>query len=76
MLEREDGNWCILTDQEFTSLIARELLATLPEGAVAPWKRGFIFGWCLTWHSQPFLDEEAGAYGEDESEAASCEAMY
>lgn len=31
---------------------------------------------CMTWHSQPFLDEEAEAYGEDESEAASCEGMY
>lgn len=76
MLEREDGNWSILTDQEFTALIAQELPATLPDGAIASWKQGFIFGWCLTWHSQPFLDEEADAYSEDDSEAASCEAMY
>ena len=66
----------MLTDQEFTALISRELPATLPEGAVAPWKHGFIFGWCLTWHTQPLMDEETDAYGEDESEAASCEAIY
>ena len=76
LLEREDGNWCILTDQEFSALIAQELPATLPEGAIAPWKQGFIFGWCMTWHSQPFLIEEAEAHDEDQSEAASCEAMY
>ena len=70
------GDGPILTDQEFTSLLARELPTTLPEGAIASWKRGFIFGWCLTWHSQPLLLEEAGAHGEDESEAASCETMY
>ena len=59
MLEREDGDWYILTDQEFTHLIAQELPATLPAVAIDPWKRGFIFGWCMTWHFQPFLDEEA-----------------
>ena len=61
MLEREDGNWYVLTDQEFTHLIAQELPALLPTPAIAPWKRGFIFGWCMTWHYQPFLDEEEEA---------------
>ena len=76
MCEREDGNWFVLTDQEFTHLIDQHLPAGLPAVAIAPWKRGFIFGWCMTWYHQPFLDEEAQAYGEDESEAASCEGMY
>src|SRR5712692_5431029 len=76
MLKREDGDWYVLTDQEFTALIAQHLPADLPAMALAPWKRGFIFGWYMTWHYQPFLDEEAEAYGEDESEAASCEGMY
>jgi hypothetical protein len=35
-----------------------------------------MFGWCLIWHIQPILDEEADAYGEDESEAASCKVVY
>jgi hypothetical protein len=76
MFAHEDDNWVLLTDQEFSDLIAQELPATLPTVAIAPWKQGFIFGWCMTWHYQPILDEEAEAYGEDESEAASCEAMY
>ncbi len=76
MLEHEDGNWVLLTDQEFTDLIAQELPAGLPAAAIAPWKQGFIFGWCMSWYYQPILDEEAEAYGEDESEAASCEVMY
>ena len=76
ILQHEDGDWYVLTDQEFTALIAQHLPANLPLEALAPWKRGFIFGWCITWHYQPFLDEEAEAYGEDESEAASCEGMY
>jgi len=76
LLQHEDGDWYVLTDQEFTHLIAQYLPAMLPAGAVASWKRGFIFGWCMTWHYQPFLDEEAEANGEDESEAASCEGVY
>ncbi|SRR5216684_4095859 len=76
MLGHEEDNWILLTDQQFTDLIAQELPATLPAVALVPWKQGFIFGWCMTWYYQPILDEEAEAYGEDESEAASCEAMY
>jgi hypothetical protein len=76
LLQHEDGDWYMLTDQEFTALIAQHLPADLPVVASAPWKQGFIFGWCMTWHYQPFLDEEADASGEDESEAASCEGMY
>ena len=76
LLEHEDGDWYILTDQEFTQHIAQHLPASLPAGAIAPWKQGFIFGWCMTWHYQPFLDEEAEAYDEDESEVASCEGIY
>jgi hypothetical protein len=66
MLEREDGEWFILTDQEFTALISQQLPADLPAAAIAPWKRGFIFGWCMTWHYQPFLDEEAESPEEPE----------
>src|SRR5712692_2682655 len=76
MLEHEDGDWVLLTDQQFTHLIAQHLPAGLPAVALVPWKQGFIFGWCMTWYYQPILDEEAEAYGEDESEAASCGAMY
>src|SRR5712691_10196155 len=39
MLEHEDGNWVLLTDQEFTDLIAQELPAGLPAVAIAPWKQ-------------------------------------
>ena len=39
LLEREDGDWFVLTDQEFTHLIAQELPTTLPAAAIAPWKR-------------------------------------
>jgi hypothetical protein len=70
MLERQDGEWYILTDQEFTALIAQSLPAGLPAAAIAPWKRGFIFGWCMTWHYQPFLDEEAEAAKLEETPAA------
>ncbi len=59
MCQHEDGDWFVLPDQEFTHLIAQELPASLPAVAIAPWKRGFIFGWCMTWYYQPFLDEEA-----------------
>jgi hypothetical protein len=76
MLEHEDGDWHMLTEQEFTTLIAQELPASLPTVAIAPWKQGFIFGWCMTWHYQLFLYEEAQAYSEDESEATSCGGMY
>jgi hypothetical protein len=72
MLQHEDGDWYMLTDQEFTALIAQHLPANLPAMTLAPWKRGL----CMTWHYQPFLDEEVEAYGEDESEAALCEGMY
>jgi hypothetical protein len=41
----------------------RILLACLPithsATAIDFWKRGFLCGWCIAWHSQPFLDEEA-----------------
>ena len=41
----------------------RTLLACLPTThsatALDSWKRGFLYGWCLAWQSQPFLDEEA-----------------
>jgi len=70
MLEREDGDWFVLTDQEFTQLIAQELPTTLPTAAIAPWKRGFIFGWCMTWYYQPFLNEAAEADEEAERRAA------
>lgn len=70
MLEREDGEWYILTDQEFTHLIAQQLPADLPAATIAPWNRGFIFGWCMTWHYQPFLDEEAEAAKLEETLAA------
>jgi hypothetical protein len=59
LLEREDGEWYVLTDGEFTDLIAQQLPTKLPAAATAPWKRGFIFEWCLTWYYQPFLNEEA-----------------
>ena len=59
MRKHEDGDWYVLTDQEFTELLAQELPADLPAVAIAPWKRGFIFGWCMTWYHQPFLDEDA-----------------
>jgi hypothetical protein len=41
----------------------RTLLACLPTTPSATasdsWTRGFICGWCLAWHAQPFLDAEA-----------------
>ncbi len=41
----------------------RTLLACLPTTpsatALDSWTRGFLCGWCLAWHDQPFLDEEA-----------------
>jgi hypothetical protein len=77
MLEREDGQWNILTDQEFTQLITQHLPVDLPALAIDRWKRGFIFGWCMTWYYQLFLvHEEIDASSEDESEAASCKGMY
>ncbi len=76
LLERGDGRWSVLSDQQFTHLITQHLPAGLPAIAIDPWKQGFIFGWCMTWYHQPFLDEEADAYGEDESEAPSCGTMY
>ena len=70
MLEREDGDWFVLTDQEFTQLIAQELPTKLPTAAIAPWKRGFIFGWCMTWYYQPFLNEAAEFDEDAETRAA------
>src|SRR6266481_2305726 len=58
------------TDEELTQLIAQELPTTLPTAAIAPWKRGFIFGWCMTWYYQPFLNEAAEADEEAEMRAA------
>jgi hypothetical protein len=41
----------------------RTLLACLPTTpsatALNSWTRGFLCGWCLAWHDQPFLDAEA-----------------
>ena len=41
----------------------RTLLACLPTTpsatALDSWTRGFLCGWCLAWHDQPFPDEEA-----------------
>ncbi len=70
LLEREDGEWYVLTDGEFTRLIAQELPTKLPTAAIAPWKRGFIFGWCMTWYYQPFLNEAAESDEEAETRAA------
>ena len=53
------GRWFALTDVEFSQLIAQELPVSLPARAVDSWKRGFIFGWSMTWYYQPFLNEEA-----------------
>ncbi len=37
----------------------RACLPTTPSAtAIDSWKRGFIVGWCMAWHAQPFLDEE------------------
>ncbi len=46
----------------------RILLACLPNThsatAFDSWKRGFIVGWCMAWHDQPLLDEEANEEAE------------
>ncbi len=46
----------------------RTLLACLPTApsaiAIDSWTRGFLFGWCMAWQSQPFLDEEANEAAE------------
>src|SRR6266566_2639970 len=42
MLEHEDGDWNILTDQEFCHLMAQHLPAHLPEAAIA---KSTLFGW-------------------------------
>jgi hypothetical protein len=70
MCQHEDGDWFVLTDQEFTHLIAQELPASLPAVAIAPWKRGFNFRWCMTWYYQPFLDEEAELPEEEQAPAS------
>ena len=69
LLEHEDEEWYVLTDGEFTRLIAQELPTTLPAAAIAPWKRGFIFGWCMTWYYQPFLNEAAESDEDAEARA-------
>ena len=70
LLEREDGEWYVLTDGEFTDLIDQQLPTMIPAAAIASWKRGFIFGWCLTWYYQPFLNEAAESDEEAETRAA------
>ena len=70
MCQHKDGDWFVLTDGEFTHLIAQELPASLPAVAIALWKRGFIFGWCMTWYYQPFLDEEAELSEEEHAPAS------
>ncbi len=47
-----------LSDEEWRTLLAC-LSTTHSATAIDSWKRGFLVGWCMTRHNQPFLDEEA-----------------
>jgi hypothetical protein len=52
-----------LSDKERRTFLA--CLSTTPSAtAIDSWKRGFIFGRCMAWHDQPFLDEEANEAAE------------
>ncbi len=47
-----------LSDEERRTLLA--CLPTTPSATASDsWKRGSLVGWCMAWHAQPFLDEEA-----------------
>ena len=47
-----------LSDEEWRTLLA--CLPTTPSAtALDAWKHGFLVGWCMARHDQPFLDEEA-----------------
>ena len=52
-----------LSDEERRTLLAY-LPTTSSATALDAWTRGFLVGWCMARHAQPFLDEEVDAEAE------------